>query len=150
MSDIHYWLGQAASAGGDKSAAKKWWTAAASASGDFQQMSVKTFSEMTYYQALSLQALGKPRPARKLLKKLLKFARELAKTPATIDYFATSLPTMLIFEDDLQKRQTITATFLMAQARLGLGQKTKARTLLRRVLKLDAGHAMAADLLAEL
>jgi len=150
MSDIHYWLGEAADRLGDKSAAKKWWTAAGSASGDFQQMSVKTFSEMSYFQALSLQALGKLRPARKLLKKLLKYARELAKTPATIDYFATSLPTILIFEDDLQKRQTITATFLMAQARLGLGQKTKARTLLRRVLKLDAGHAMAADLLAEI
>jgi predicted Zn-dependent protease len=80
---------------------------------------------------------------------LLAYARKLQKTEAKIDYFATSLPTMLLFEDDLQLRQETTALFLEAQARLGLGQTSRARTLLRTVLERDPNHPLAADLAAE-
>ena len=81
------------------------------------------------------------------MKKLLAYARKLEKAPAKIDYFATSLPTMLLFDDDLAERQKTEALFLQAQARLGLGEKTKARRLLREVLQRDPSHALAADLL---
>jgi hypothetical protein len=43
----------------------------------------------------------------------------------------------------------VTALFLQAQARLGLGHATKAQELLTRVLSLDPSHSMAADLVAE-
>lgn len=58
-------------------------------------MSVRTFSEMTFYSILSLERLGRKASARKLASSLLDYARQLTKTPAKIDYFATSLPTML-------------------------------------------------------
>jgi predicted oxidoreductase (fatty acid repression mutant protein) len=77
-------------------------------------MSVRQFSEMTYYSALAWQRLGRKARAKKLLRALLAHARQLARTKAKIDYFATSLPTMLLFEDDLQARQTTTALFLEA------------------------------------
>jgi hypothetical protein len=64
-----------------------------------------------------------------------------------VDYFATSLPAMLLFDDDLQFRQETTALFLKAQALLGLGKITKAKTLLARVLQRDPNHALAADLI---
>ncbi|MEO6569564.1 MAG: hypothetical protein ABIO94_12435 [Opitutaceae bacterium] len=69
---------------------------------------------------------------------------------AKIDYFATSLPTMLLFDDDLDARQTQRAKFLEAQARLGLGETAKARRLSREVLLGDPSHAAAADLLADI
>ena len=75
-------------------------------------------------------------------------ARKLAKTPVQIDYFATSLPTMLLFADDLTARQRTTALFLEAQARLGLGQTAAAHRLLRQVLRRDPAHAAAHDLQA--
>ena len=137
QSDIHYWLGEACAALGDKASAKKWWTAAANSGGDFQEMAVKSFSELTYYRALALQKLGRSSAAKKLLRELLAYAKKLARTPAKIDYFATSLPTMLIFEDDLQKRQTVTATLLMAQANLALGRRKQAGLLMKRMLKMD-------------
>jgi Tfp pilus assembly protein PilF len=56
---------------------------------------------------------------------------------------------MLLFEDDLQFRQTTTALFLEAQAWLGLGHRARAKRLLRAVLRRDPNHALAADLLAE-
>jgi len=112
-------------------------------------MSARAFSEMTYYSALAWQKLGKRAKAKKLLRDLLAWARKLQKSEAKIDYFATSLPTMLIFEDDLPFRQETTALFLQAQAHLGLGQQSKARALLKSVLQRDPNHALAADLLDE-
>jgi hypothetical protein len=48
---------------------------------------------------------------------LLACARNLQKSPAKIDCFATSLPMMLLFDDNIQFRQ--------AQAQLGLGWQPK-------------------------
>ena len=73
----------------------------------------------------------------------------MAKAPAKIDYFATSLPAMLLFEDDLQFRQETTALLLQAQAHLGLGRKARARGMLRTVLRRDPNHALAADHLTD-
>ncbi len=147
QSDIHYWLGCACAGLGDKTAAKEHWSAAAHFKGDFQEMKVRAFSEMTYYSALSLEKLGQRAKAGKLFQNLLAYARKLEQSTAEIDYFATSLPTMLIFDDDLQFRQETTALFLQAQAQLGLGKRPKARALLQAVLRRDPSHAPAADLL---
>ncbi|HEY5915422.1 MAG TPA: hypothetical protein VJA21_32975, partial [Verrucomicrobiae bacterium] len=111
---------------------------------------VRSFSEMTYFSALSWMRLGREASGRKMLAGLLAYARMLAGTPAKIDYFATSLPTMLFFADDLQLRQKTTALFLQAQAHLGLRRKAKATALLRAVLRRDPNHALAADLRREL
>jgi tetratricopeptide (TPR) repeat protein len=149
QSDIHCWLGCACDAAGDRAAARRHWRLSAGFTADFQGMRVVPFSEMTYYSALSLLRLGRRAAARKLLRALLAYARQLARQPAKIDYFATSLPTMLLFADDLAARQATTALFLQAQARAGLGEMTAARRLLREVLQRDPNHALAADLLRQ-
>ena len=150
QSDIHFWLGEAYVAAGDAAAARNHWTEAANFQGDFQAMSVRMFSEMTYYSALAWRRLGQPARARRLLRALLAHAQALVQSPVAIDYFATSLPTMLLFDDDLQARQTMTARLLEAQARLGLGEPAEARRLLRAVLRRDPSHGLAADLLASM
>ncbi|MCP5520577.1 MAG: DUF5107 domain-containing protein [Verrucomicrobiales bacterium] len=150
QSDVHYWLGCAHEALGARARARHHWQRAATFKGDFQEMSTRAFSEMTFFSALSWARLGRKARATKLLTELLAHARELQQTEARIDYFATSLPTMLLFEDDLQFRQETTALFLQAQARLGLNQKARARTLLRRVLERDPNHPMAADIAGNL
>jgi tetratricopeptide (TPR) repeat protein len=146
--DVHYWLGCALHALGERNLARREWRTAAAFQGDFQEMSVRAFSEMTYYSALARQRLGQKAKAAKLLSDLLAYAIKLQRVTAKIDYFATSLPAMLLFEDDQQRRQETTAIFLQAQARLGLGQKQRARALLQATLRRDPGHALAADLLA--
>jgi hypothetical protein len=83
-----------------------------------------------------------------LLTGLLEFSRELRDKPARIDYFATSLPTMLLFDDDLAARQMTTALFMEAQARFGLGQRKQARQLLKNVLDREPNGVMANDLMA--
>jgi tetratricopeptide (TPR) repeat protein len=149
QSDIHFFLGNVCEAEDDHVSAETWWERAARHKGDFQEMSVKSFSEMTYYTASALKRLNRTEEAEKLLRALLAYAEGLTKQKATIDYFATSLPAMLLFEDDLQKRNIVTSTFLRAQACLGLGENNKAHDLLNQVMQLDRNHAQAADLLAD-
>ncbi len=147
QSDIHLLLGDALEANRQRAEARKHWALAANARGDFQNMSVRAFSEMTFYSATALARLGKKAAANSLLADLLAYAGQLAKTEAKIDYFATSLPTMLLFDDDLQKNQRHSARFLEAQARAGLGQHKKAITILKDVLAENPNHALAADLI---
>ena len=148
--DIHFWIGEACQANGDVESARQHWSIAAETRGDFQEMSVRAFSEMTYFSAISLRRLGRDAEATQLLHDLVDYARKLENTPAKIDYFATSLPAMLIFEDDLQKRQTIQARLLAAQAKLGLEERGAAEKLLREILQDDPNHPLAADLLGSI
>jgi tetratricopeptide (TPR) repeat protein len=148
QSDIHYWLGLALESAGDLATAREHWDIAANFKGDFQEMRVRAFSEMTCYSALALVKLRKKAQAQKLFRNLLSFAREMQKSTAKIDYFATSLPTMLLFDDDLQLRQETMALFLQAQAMLGLGRKAQGNALIKTILRRDPNHAAAADLLA--
>ncbi len=71
QSDVHYWLGVALNALGDKAGARNHWLMAATSRGDFQGMSVRAFSEMTYYSALSWERLGRKAKAKKMLRELL-------------------------------------------------------------------------------
>jgi tetratricopeptide (TPR) repeat protein len=144
-SNVFYFLGEACHAAHDHSAAGEWWRKAAESSGDFQDMSVRPYSEMTYYTALALMRLNRNDEARHLLRSLLAYARSLRNTPAKIDYFATSLPAMLLFHDDLQRRNQITSLFFEAEASAGLGFPRRSARMLKRVLELDPNHAAAAD-----
>ncbi len=149
-SNIFYWLGAACQGAGDEAAARQYWGMAAEERGDFQQMAVQEFSPMSYYSGLSLACLGKTEEARRMFEQMLEYAKNLRTTVPKIDYFATSLPLMLLFNDDLRKRNEVTAAFLAAQAKLGLGEKAEGLELLRGVLSADRNHAGAADLIAEL
>jgi len=117
---------------------------------DFQQMKVQAFSEQTYFSALAWRRLGKERRAREVLLRLLNHGRQLASQKASVDYFATSLPTLLLFDDDLTARQRQTGRFLQAQALMGLGRRRQAAKILAAVLKADPNHTAAADLKASL
>ena len=149
QSDIHFWLGFACAAEGKKGAARKHWQAAAAFCGDFQEMSVRAFSEMTYFSALALCRLGRNAQMQKLLKSLLLYAQGLENAHAKIDYFATSQPNMLLFNDDIQFRQETTALLLQAQAHSGLGHQAQAKRLLARVLRRDPNHPLANDFLTK-
>jgi tetratricopeptide (TPR) repeat protein len=150
QSDIYYWHGVALDASGDSSAAREAWELAATHRGDFQLMRVTSFSELSYYNALALLRIVRTKDASDLLQRLLEFAVALRTEEPKVDYFATSLPQMLLFEDDARRRNAVRADFLEAQARIGLGEIAAGRKLLARVLGADPNNPHAADLLAEL
>lgn len=144
---IDYWLGEAYAALGNIGAATAHWQRAASTRGDFQQMQVQPVSETTYWSALALRRLGREDEAHSLFEHIQDYAHALDCQTPKIDYFATSLPAMLLFDEDLKRRQTITAHFLEAQALLGLGKEHAGLDLLTEVCTMDNSYAAAIDLL---
>ena len=147
LSMIDYWLGVTHAENGEQQKALLHWERAARYQGDFQQMQVRAVSEMTYWSAMALRRLGREEEAHVLFQKIYDYALALEKREPKIDYFATSLPAMLLFDEDLKERQTITARFLQAQALLGLGKRQQGLDLLRQVQELDHSHTGVIDLL---
>ena len=100
-------------------------------------------TEMAYYKALALRGLKRETRAVALLNQLLDFvSHQIGATPK-IDYFATSLPNFLLFDDDLEKRNRIHCLYLAGLAKLGLGQEAESIAALRQVLALDVNHLWA-------
>ena len=79
QSDIHYDLGEVYSALGDKTKARAHWQVAADFRGDFQGMSVRPFSEMTYFSALSLKAPGENRCRGKAVAAITQLCKDVGK-----------------------------------------------------------------------
>lgn len=150
QANIYYWLGKAAHAAGAHDGAAQWWQRASRTGGDFQQMAVQSFSEMSYYKAVALSELGEQEKAKQLLRELLQYADALSLRKGVIDYFATSLPAMLLFNEDLDRKNRIAGQFLRAQALAGLGDDREARSELQDVLRQDPNHGFAHDFLLEL
>ena len=64
--------------------------------------------------------LGRNEAAEVLFKGMKSFALKELNAKAKIDYFATSLPLLLVFEDDLDKNQKTQAEKLLELADDGL------------------------------
>jgi len=100
---------------------------------------------MTYYRAMSLEALNRNTEAARTLNQMRTFATDQMQSEAKVDYFATSLPNFLLFEDDPQKRNRVECLFLTALAELGERNLERASVLLKDVLSLDANYLAAQE-----
>jgi tetratricopeptide (TPR) repeat protein len=146
---IDYWFGRACAVAGDRARARVHWEQASRQRSDFQQMQVQPVSEMTYWSALALKELGREKEAAALFEQIGAYGQELEQQEPKIDYFATSLPTLLLFEEDAALRNKVMGRFLQAQAMLGLGKHDQALKLLNQVLALDRNCTPAQDLQKE-
>ena len=59
---------------------------------------------LSYFQALALRELGNEEAHARSFRSWREFAAKQMETEPKIDYFATSLPNLLLFDDDLRKR----------------------------------------------
>ena len=150
VAHINYWKGMAYRALGKEEKALTHFIVSSQEQGDFIDMAVSDFSELTYYKALSMKELGKEQEANEVLKAMKKYASNKLREKAKIDYFATSLPLLLVFEDDIQKNNDIEAYYLLGLAELGLGNKESSVENFRKVLELSITHIGAKDHLSRL
>lgn len=118
--DVNYWTGKALRTLGRENEAAASFEASANECGDFQAMAVTKHSELSYYRGLSLIELGRSADAKALFEDFKEFANKEMKSKASIDYFATSLPLLLVFEDDLVEVNNRNAKHLIALAEAGL------------------------------
>ena len=140
QADVSFWRGEALNRLDRQQESTEAYTASANEAQDFQEMAVKSFSSFTYYRGRSLLALGHTAEANDLFTALRERGRELQQLPGTIDYFATSLPNMLVFEEDLTLRNRIEGKFLEGLALLQLEGPAAAQDRFQQVLELDPAH----------
>lgn len=138
-------LGDALEAARDSGSARECWRKAASAEGDFVAMSTTAHSERSAFSILALQRLGRASEAARLAAEVIEWSEAQREAKAQIDYFATSLPTLLLFHEDLQVRQQLTCDVMRAQARLTLGDLDGAERLLDEVLSVDPSEPFALE-----
>jgi tetratricopeptide (TPR) repeat protein len=148
--DVNTWLGRAYRALGREAEAVRCFEAAAAETGDLADMAVTAHSPLSYHRGLALRELGRAAEADALFADLWAFAATRLGRPARIDYFATSLPDLLVFEEDLQARRDAENHLLLALAAHALGEPDVAATHLVRTLAFSNSDLRATDLAREL
>lgn len=97
-----------------------------------------------FYQGLAWYKLQNKKVAQDIFKKLISFGNQHLQDNITIDYFAVSLPDMLVFDADLNLLNKIHCLYLMGLGCLGLNKLEKANKYFDKTLKLDINHYGAA------
>lgn len=93
-----------------------------------------------FYQGLAYRKLGEEEKARSRFNQLITYGEEHLFDRFKMDYFAVSLPDLLIWEDDMDKKNRIHCNYLMALGHLGLGNKTKAEHFFDIAASMDNNH----------
>jgi tetratricopeptide (TPR) repeat protein len=143
--DIDYWLGRAYELSNQPELAKKYFE---QATVGLDEPSAAVFyndqqPDKIFYQGLAWEKLGDAEQASRIFKKLVDYGAKHADDEVKIDYFAVSLPNLLIFDDDLNLRNNIHTSFLQGLGLLGLHDFDGAQKMLSKVLQLDATHSGA-------
>jgi tetratricopeptide (TPR) repeat protein len=93
-----------------------------------------------FYAALAWRKLGDDSKANGLCYKLITFGEKHVFDEVRMDYFAVSLPDLLIWDGNLQLKNTIHCNLMMALGHLGLGHVEKGTSILSEVMELDINH----------
>lgn len=143
--DIFYWMGVAHQQAGNDTQATICWNTAAE--GNAEPGAAIYYNDQQpdklYYQGLACKAVGQETAANTIFEKLLAYGQEHENDEIRIDYFAVSLPNLLIFDDDLGLRNKIHCKYLLGLGYLGLEQYDKSAACLQEVLALDNMHSGA-------
>ncbi len=143
--DIYYWLGCVYEKSGEATKAREYWE---KASTGLSEPSPAVFyndqqPDKILYQGLALLKMGRKNEAHQRFQNLISYAKKHMEDEVKMDFFAVSLPDLMIFDDDLSRRNKIHCLYLLALGNLGLGKKAKAKKYFEEVLTMDQAHAGA-------
>ena len=93
-----------------------------------------------FYAALCYRKLGQEDKARSLFHKLINYGKQHIFDHVVMDYFAVSLPDLLVWEGDLDELNRIHCLYMLALGYYGMGDKAKAELYLRQVEAMDNNH----------
>lgn len=140
--DFYYLIGCCHSALGRTEEALQAWTEATK--GSTEPSSAMFYNDQKpdkiFYQGLAQRRLGHEEKAELCFRNLLLYGTHHLEDKVKMDYFAVSLPDMLIWEDDLTRRNLIHCYYLRTLGLLGLGRTDEAGILLEQVAKMDINH----------
>lgn len=140
--DFYYFLGCAHHALGNEVKAKECWEQATL--GPTEPAAALYYNDAKpdkiFYQGLALLRLGRPDEANGRFHRLATYGEKHLFDKVVMDYFAVSLPDLLIWEDSLDVRNEIHCKYMMALGYYGLGLVEKSRILLDELETLDCNH----------
>ena len=93
-----------------------------------------------FYAALCYRKLGQEDKARSLFNKLINYGKQHIFDHVVMDYFAVSLPDLLVWEGDLDELNLIHCKYMLALGYCGMGDMEKAQKYLAEVESLDNNH----------
>ena len=143
--DIFYWLGIAYELLEEKSKAITYFEKASEGKSDPNAAIFYNDQkpDKILYQGLALLKLDLIDEANIRFHKLIQFGKDHMEDDVKLDYFAVSLPDLLIWEEDLNERNKIHCSYLIGLGYLGLQQFDKAKETFETVLKKDSFHLPA-------
>jgi tetratricopeptide (TPR) repeat protein len=97
-----------------------------------------------FYQGLAWKKLGDQNKAQTIFDKLISFGTQHLNDKIEIDYFAVSLPDLLVFDQDLDLKNTIHCHYMIGLGLLGQGKNKEATTHFQKVLENNINHQGAA------
>lgn len=140
--DFHYWLGCAYEGLGKHEEANTFWELAKE--GNTEPAAAIFYNDQKpdkiFYQGLALLKLNAPEQANIRFNSLISFGEKHLNETIKLDYFAVSLPDLLIWEDDLTFRNKIHCHYMLGLGYYGLGNITKAKEHLKEASKMDINH----------
>ena len=140
--DFHYLLGLAYEGLGDMETARKYWEEATK--GPQEPAAAMYYNDAKpdkiFYQGLALYKLGREGEAHGRFYRLINYGKQHIFEKQIMDYFAVSLPDLLIWEDSLDMKNLIHCKYMLALGYLGLGDNEHAQKYLAEVEALDNNH----------
>ena len=140
--DFYYLLGIAYDALGRKDQAMECWEAATK--GPQEPAAAMYYNDAKpdkiFYQGLALLKLGRDDEAHGRFYRLINYGKQHIFERQTMDYFAVSLPDLLIWDDSLDTKNEIHCKYMLALGYYGMGEKEKALKYLAEVEALDNNH----------
>lgn len=149
---IHYYLGIVYEAMGEEEKAKEQYRLASTGSNEVAGMMYYNDqpADMILYQGLALHRLGEKAAGNARLYKLIDFGEQHMEDKVTIDYFAVSLPDLMIYQEDFCMKNKAHCYYIIGLGRLGLGDRDKAREAFEQTLELDPSHTNCRILLKQI
>ena len=140
--DFYYLLGIAYEAQGQKETARECWEKATK--GPQEPAAAMYYNDAKpdkiFYQGLALLKLGREDEAHGRFYKLINYGKQHIFEKQVMDYFAVSLPDLLIWDDSLDTKNLIHCKYMLALGYYGMGEKAKGIKYLEEVEALDNTH----------
>jgi tetratricopeptide (TPR) repeat protein len=147
--DFYYFLGLACDMKGDNEKAREYWEEATK--GPQEPAAAMYYNDAKpdkiFYQGLALLKLGRKGEANGRFYKLVNYGKQHIFDHVVMDYFAVSLPDLLIWEgsgehqlSELDVKNRIHCLYMLALGYCGLGDREHALRYLCEVEKLDVNH----------
>ncbi|MEO6734670.1 MAG: DUF5107 domain-containing protein, partial [Ferruginibacter sp.] len=140
--DVFYWVASAFEELGNLNTAAELYKKATQ--GSFVPTAAIVYNDQQpdkiFYQGLAWNKLGSKEKANQVFEQLIAYGTHHLNNDVKIDYFAVSLPDLLIFEDDFNKRNRVHCHYMTGLGFLGLNDFQKAQDEFKKALQEDAMH----------